>query len=310
MFDHVGIVPSTAAEHVQDTVANAIYLERGDEPWPVCGRFIEGPMVTPVVPHWIAQPEAAGPNLIVFVQPEASTEQARELGPKVEAIVGTRLAQTIEFVDKQAAFEDFREMFDGEEDLLNSVTVESMPASYRMAGDVDINQVQRLRALDDVFQVTTPATTTALYPDAPPMTLSIPALGLRSPVYPSSSIENLAKGPVVVGGTQFAPAIGGYGSVDGAVFAELNQLGIGDEIVVSLLAPVEGYPTLVEHTRTYRVTEVFTDHVESIPRLDELDSTGATLVADLPGDALGRLVVTTEPAAPANLSSYVIETGD
>ena len=36
----VGILPSAATTHDQDRMAYRLWEERGDQPWPVCGRYL------------------------------------------------------------------------------------------------------------------------------------------------------------------------------------------------------------------------------------------------------------------------------
>jgi len=307
LVDYVGVIPSSAPAEIQDAAANALYLEQGDEPWPVCGRFIDGPMITPVVPQWVGQFGRGGASILVFLDPEVEPERIDEVRDELEDILGSAVGESMTFVSQQEAFDEFQLMFTGSEQMRNSVTVDAMPASFRIRGpSTSRGQAIRIGALDGVFQVIEPDPFIVFDPP-PPMKLAIPTLDVAVPVQPAATIEALEKGPVVLAGNAVAPVMAGYGSVEGAVFEQLDLLSPGDRLTVTTL--VQGADQRFDNrevTRSYSVTEVVETDLSELGAWNEAADRGLTLIADVADDPTKRVIVHSEPVVPET-ASYGIE---
>jgi|GEM_PF-2079311 len=309
MNSYIGISPATAPPEIQDAIANAIYLERGDQAWPVCGRFIEGPFVTPVVPQWMAQPKRSDFPAIVFLDPDVSDDRIVEISEEIRDIVTTQTSRDMVLTDQEEAYQEFLAQFEGQEQIPNSVRVEDMPPSFRLTSRPSAWRVDQLRDLAGVFEVLTVDPVLEFDPP-PPMKLTIPAIALQTPVYPTASIEHLALGPAIMGGEALAPIIGGYGSVDGAVFADLEQLSAGDSIEVSMLIAAVGAPGLAEAevTTRYTITTIERSPLDELPPRVARQPTGLVVVADA-ADPTERVVVYAEPVL-RDTSGYGVPQGN
>ena len=71
-----------------------------------------------------------GIEFMVYVQPEATPDQVAQLRQHLER---NPLVKRIEYVDQEAAFEEFQEMFKGQEAVLTSVAgPEQLPARFKV----------------------------------------------------------------------------------------------------------------------------------------------------------------------------------
>jgi len=318
-LDAVGDMnPARAEPFVQDAIADALYRARGLDPWPVCDRFIEGPMVTPVVAAWL-QPSRGASETIVFLEPSIDELEVAAIGQLVESVVepdleaGSGSTSPIRFVDKTAAYAEFLTMAD-DPSIPATVRVEDMPPSYRISVALSAAEIDGLRSTPGVLEVIE-SEDSALGFVGVPSRLAIDAIELEAPVLPSPSIGNLELGATVMADGVTALVVGGYGSVDGSVFGRLDELTEGDVIVLTALLDGDGASGRVELVRHFAVEDVLTtSYDEDAPDLDTLlaatpapspGSQRLVLVADVAGDPTARLVVVALPVDP-NLSGYVL----
>jgi len=305
MTQYADISPASAPPEVQDAIANALYLERGADAWPICGRFLRGPMVTPVVPQWLAADRSNG-STIVVIDPDLPEEGVAELSREITAAVGDATFVSVLFVTKQESFEEFQAMFDND-DLSASVAVQDMPPRLEFSGYISPEQQQRLREIPGVFEVVDSAAAPGVAAIGP-LHLSIPAIDIDEAVYPSSGTANLEAGVVVIGDAAQRTVIGGFGSVENSVFVRLDELRSGDVVILSSLVTTDD--------ASYEISQEFVvdlSDLESTPPLLEVEGIGTLgtrpapqviLVADVAGDATLRTVVTAT-AIEADLSRYV-----
>jgi len=70
-----------------------------------------------------------GIEFIVFLNPGASEEQAQAVGADLEA---NPQIEKVDFVDKNEAYTEFRELFRDSPEMIEAVTPDILPASYRV----------------------------------------------------------------------------------------------------------------------------------------------------------------------------------
>lgn len=70
-----------------------------------------------------------GVDAIVFLEPEATAQQIAA----IEATLAADGSLAYVFVDQTAAFEEFQALFSNSDQIRTSVTVEEMPASFRVS---------------------------------------------------------------------------------------------------------------------------------------------------------------------------------
>lgn len=140
---------------VQDAGASALYERGGSRMWPICGKFIEGSMGLPVVAGWVEVLDArraSGVDAIVFMKPDVTAEQQA----RVEQAVGALSLDVSGFtyVDKDAAFAEFQELFADSRELVESVTPDVLPPSLRIDfGDAAVPDLAAIRELPGVLRV-------------------------------------------------------------------------------------------------------------------------------------------------------------
>jgi cell division transport system permease protein len=106
-----------------------------------------------------------GIEFIVFMRPEATPEQNDAVENAIEA---SEAVKSYTYLDQQAAYEEFKELFSDKPELVDSVTPEVLPPSYRVV-PVDANP-------DEV------ATLGKQFEDAP---------GVREVTYATEALRNL-----------------------------------------------------------------------------------------------------------------------
>jgi cell division transport system permease protein len=85
-----------------------------------------------------------GIEFIVFMRPEATPEQNEAIR---DAIESSDRIKDYKYLDQQAAYEEFRELFSDKPELLDSVTPDVLPPSYRVVPeDPDPDEVATLGA--------------------------------------------------------------------------------------------------------------------------------------------------------------------
>ena len=88
-----------------------------------------------------------GVEFIIFMQPTASEDQ---LGAVQEALDESPQVDSVEFIDQQEAYDEFTDLFADSPEMVQSVTPEILPPSYRVEPtdkDVDV-----IRALGSEFE--------------------------------------------------------------------------------------------------------------------------------------------------------------
>jgi len=70
-----------------------------------------------------------GVELSIFLQPNVTPNQQQALGHELN---GMTEVKKVRFVDKPQAYDEFKQMFANTPDLVNSLTVDDMPPSYRV----------------------------------------------------------------------------------------------------------------------------------------------------------------------------------
>lgn len=106
-----------------------------------------------------------------------------------------------------------------------------MPSRFDIPGTLPEPVLQKLRDISGVFDVIHDAQTV----ETGPLRLSIPAIGLETPIYASASVANLNQGAVAMVNDYGALVLAGFGSVGRSVFAKLDEVRDGDLIVVTTL---------------------------------------------------------------------------
>jgi cell division transport system permease protein len=83
-----------------------------------------------------------GIEFIVFLQPDVTQEQAEAVGRELEANPDV---SSVKFVDKDQAYEEFRVLFRNSPELVDSVTPDILPASYRVVpSNTDPNVIEAI----------------------------------------------------------------------------------------------------------------------------------------------------------------------
>ena len=83
-----------------------------------------------------------GIEFVVWMNPEATSEQNDTV---LEAITGSAEIRDYEYVDQDAAYDEFKEIFADTPELIEVVTPEVMPPSYRVVPvDPDADVVEEL----------------------------------------------------------------------------------------------------------------------------------------------------------------------
>ncbi|HEX3424912.1 MAG TPA: permease-like cell division protein FtsX, partial [Acidimicrobiales bacterium] len=94
-----------------------------------------------------------GVELSIFLQPNVTPNETQALGTELN---GMTEVKKVRFVDKPAAYVEFKQMFANTPDLVNSLSVNDMPPSYRVvpAKAEDINSIgQRFQSQPGVREV-------------------------------------------------------------------------------------------------------------------------------------------------------------
>ncbi|HET9690252.1 MAG TPA: permease-like cell division protein FtsX [Acidimicrobiales bacterium] len=73
-----------------------------------------------------------GVQVAVFMQPDATQSQINAIGKELQTTPGIKSSR---FVDKAAAYAEFKQIFSGQPDLVSSLNVQGMPTSYRVVPD-------------------------------------------------------------------------------------------------------------------------------------------------------------------------------
>ncbi|HEX3425408.1 MAG TPA: permease-like cell division protein FtsX [Acidimicrobiales bacterium] len=81
-----------------------------------------------------------GVELSIFLQPTVTPNQQQALGKELDS---NPEVKKVRFVDKPAAYTEFKQMFANTPDLVNSLTVNDMPPSYRVvpSNAADVNAI-------------------------------------------------------------------------------------------------------------------------------------------------------------------------
>jgi hypothetical protein len=88
--------------------------------------------------------EANAVDCSIFVKPDATLDQTQAIGTSLE---NEPAIDSFFFVDQQAAYEEFRELFADKPELIESVTPEVLPPSFRFSVDAMTSaQVEDLRS--------------------------------------------------------------------------------------------------------------------------------------------------------------------
>lgn len=294
---------------LQDAAANALYTSAGADAWPICGRYLRGPMVTPVVPQWLSGSARAHDETIVFINPEKSGDLS-EFEIAIRDIIGSDFEDRVRTFDQQEGLRMFLEMFSSDDRVRDSVVADDIPAAFHIAGDLGSADEQRLRDIPGVLQVI-PAGLVASQPE--PMRLSISAIGLDTPVRGDAAAPTLLQGPgLLASGPRGLVAVGYGAAADEAIahdatphaFARLAELEVGDRARLFELVgdATAGSVEVVRHFEVDQVTATTVDELEPLPTDGPV---GLVLVAtgDTPGD---RVVVRLLQVSP-DLTAYGID---
>lgn len=83
-----------------------------------------------------------GIEFVVFLNPDATQEQIDAVGRDLDDSPDVR---SVEFVDKEGAYEEFKTLFSDSPEMVDSVRPEDLPASYRVEPvDKDVGAVEAL----------------------------------------------------------------------------------------------------------------------------------------------------------------------
>lgn len=88
-----------------------------------------------------------GIEFIVFVKPEATPEQLKAIG---DSLANDPQVANVTFVDKNAAYEEFKELFRDSPEMIESVTPDILPPSYRV--EPKDKSADLVRALSDLYK--------------------------------------------------------------------------------------------------------------------------------------------------------------
>jgi len=81
-----------------------------------------------------------GVELAIFLQPTVSSNESAAIGHELSSMPGVK---TFHFVDKPQAYQEFRQIFGSNNDIVSALTVKDMPPSYRVVptNARDVNQL-------------------------------------------------------------------------------------------------------------------------------------------------------------------------
>src|SRR4051812_14833255 len=83
-----------------------------------------------------------GIEFVVFLNPEATQDQIQAVGQDLQDNAGV---EKVTFVDQQASYEEFKQLFSSSPEMVDSVTPEILPPSYRVVPvDKDAKAVELL----------------------------------------------------------------------------------------------------------------------------------------------------------------------
>jgi cell division transport system permease protein len=74
-----------------------------------------------------------GVQVAIFMNPDATQSQINAIGKELAETPGVKSSR---YVDKRAAYAEFKEIFSGQPDLTNSLDMAGMPTSYRVVPDL------------------------------------------------------------------------------------------------------------------------------------------------------------------------------
>ena len=303
-----GMNPAHAPAHIQDAIANALYLERGADAWPVCGRFIRGPMITPVVPNWLRYSSDDADGAAIFVQPAVSDERLDALGAEIAAAAELEEGDMLRFVSQEMAYAELRSQA-GADQPLATIQLEDVPPRFEVLNRLDDEAVEALRQIDDVFEVVKERVDNSL--PTGPLRISIPAIGLEAPIYAQPSEQALRSSAALMVDSPAGLIVAGFASAPGSVFERVGDLRGGDTIHIAMLSTSGGVTS--EVIRTYEVDRIDTglllDDLDDVSPWQSFEAPSLTLVTDVEDDPEARLVLRARGTAP-DLSGYPDTTAD
>jgi cell division transport system permease protein len=107
--------------------------------------------------HQASVQAEGGVELAIFMKPPASQNQIEAIQAQLKATPGVR---SFHFVDKPQAYQEFKQIFAGNTDIIDSLSVSEMPPSFRVVPtrDQDVNELGNLfKSQPGVLQVSYPA---------------------------------------------------------------------------------------------------------------------------------------------------------
>lgn len=90
------------------------------------------------------------PEVYVFMRPTATAEQTDAVRTHLESI---DTLSDPDFVDRDATYERFIELFGDQPDFVASIDPDDLPESFRVHGDLDPTTEQAIEAIDGVLRV-------------------------------------------------------------------------------------------------------------------------------------------------------------
>ncbi|MDY7104417.1 MAG: permease-like cell division protein FtsX [Actinomycetota bacterium] len=97
-------------------------------------------------------------TVIVWMEPDATDDELAAIERRIDA--DARVTEST-YVDQEAAFADFRDLFENRPEMIETVEPEDLPSSFRvtLAADAPIQEVVDAYAADEgVYDVTRPMT--------------------------------------------------------------------------------------------------------------------------------------------------------
>lgn len=301
----VPVNPANASPLAQDTLANELYLLRGSAPWPICGKFLTGPMNNPMIPQWLPAGQVSI-DTIVFLQPYASDSDIAAVRERLSAETNLTPAQ-IEFVSQQDALAEFQDQFAGTPQMRESVQGTDMPTSFRFAlshHDEPYETKREIERWPDVFAVMQASSHR-------PWTVDIPRFELEASAIDAdhATVADLINDVLVLAPAGWPP-IGASEASDSVLPPEgpvalvsarqdwrLQAMRAGDLVTITTpLMPTRGVVAQVqarvrESARSYSIDE--------LGAIDDFDFGTIMLVAIDPDDPARRLVIATNPVIDA-----------
>jgi cell division transport system permease protein len=95
-----------------------------------------------------------GVELAIFLNPQVTSNETAAIGHELQSTPGVK---NYHFVDKPEAYQEFRTIFGGNNDIVNALTVQDMPPSYRVIPTrvQDVNELgKQFNGQPGVLQVT------------------------------------------------------------------------------------------------------------------------------------------------------------